>query len=158
MATGDSGHPPYYLLDTNILVAYIRAGMLGAYIEERFGLDASPYRPLISVVVVGEILALARKFRWGDHKVQTMRRRLRELVRIDISDERVLDAYSELAEFTRDHETIPQNDIWIAATAKVTGATLPDHRQALRSAPRSFHLPDLGRREGRAERSPAGGR
>ena len=124
METGESEAPPYYLLDTNILVAYIRQGALGAYIEGRFALRASPYKPMICVVSVGEVLALARKFAWADEKVGRMQRLLRQLVRIDISDDRVLNAYSELAEFTRTHETVPQNDIWIAATAKATGAKL----------------------------------
>jgi tRNA(fMet)-specific endonuclease VapC len=124
MVPGDDAGAPSYLLDTNILVAYIRAGALGAYIEAKFALKASPYKPLISIVSVGEILALVRKFGWDNKKVATMRSLLRELIWIDINDDQVLEVYAELAEVTRTGETINQNDIWIAATAKVTGATL----------------------------------
>jgi tRNA(fMet)-specific endonuclease VapC len=112
------------VLDTNILVAYVPAGVLGEYVERRFHLRQATYKPLISVVSVGEIMALLRKFRWSTERIARMRELVRELIRIDISSDDVLEAYAELADFARTHETIPQNDIWIAATAKVTGATL----------------------------------
>lgn len=124
MVSGGTDEPVYYLLDTNILVAYVRAGPLGEHIEDTYKLSVSPYKPLISVVTVGEILAVARKFGWGDEKVHDMNGLLQQLIRVDINDDRILEAYAELDEFSRTHETIGKNDIWIAATAKVTGAVL----------------------------------
>ena len=126
MDTPGEQQPASFLLDTGILLAYIRAGALGQYVEERYQLRAQPYKPLISIVSVGEIRALARQFGWGNHKKASMRRLLRELVQVDISNEAILDAYAELADFTRrpPGQTVPQNDLWIAATAKVTGTTL----------------------------------
>lgn len=125
MVSGGANEPAYYLLDTNILVAYIRAGSLGRYIEDMYKLSASPYKPLISVVSVGEILSLARQFDgWGEKKLLAMNTLLKELIRVDINDDRILDAYAELDEFTRTHRTIGKNDVWIAATAKVTRAVL----------------------------------
>ncbi|MBL7133464.1 MAG: type II toxin-antitoxin system VapC family toxin [Phycisphaerae bacterium] len=124
MVSGGADAPIYYLLDTNILLAYIRAGKLGEQIERTYKLSASPYKPLISVVTVGEILAVARKFGWGDEKILTMNGLLKELIRLDINDAQVLEAYAEPDEFARTHQTIGKNDVWIAATARVTGATL----------------------------------
>jgi hypothetical protein len=48
-----------YLLDTNILVAYVRAGPLGESIESTYGLRQPGFKPLICVVSVGEMLSLA---------------------------------------------------------------------------------------------------
>jgi len=125
MVSGGTDKPVYYLLDTNILVAYIRAGNLGKHIEHTYRLSGQPYKPLISIVTVGEVLSLARKFGgWGEKKIIAMNQLLDELIRVDISDDRILEAYAELDEFTRRHQTIGKNDIWIAATAKATGAVL----------------------------------
>jgi tRNA(fMet)-specific endonuclease VapC len=114
-----------YLLDTNILVLYIRAGDLAKRIEERFALRQSLYKPMISIVSVGEILSLARQFAWGGDKTDIMERLLKDVVQIDISSIEVLRAYAELDHHTRKAgKQIGKNDLWIAATAKATGATL----------------------------------
>jgi predicted nucleic acid-binding protein len=120
-----AGAPTYHLLDTNILVAYVRAGQLGKHVECRFALRSSAYKPLISVVSVGEILSLAKKLRWGEKIVSEMDRLLREFIRIDINDEKLLQAYAELDHLSEAAgRTMGKNDLWIAATARVTAATL----------------------------------
>ncbi|MFW6107275.1 MAG: PIN domain-containing protein [bacterium] len=113
-----------YLLDTNILVAYIRANALGQYVEESFALRASHFRPLIRVVTVGEIRVLASRWRWGTKKQQAMERLLSELVWVDISDPEVLDAYVLVDTSRPRGKEIPQNDRWIAAAARATGSRL----------------------------------
>lgn len=124
MVAGATDAQTYYLLDTNILLAYIRKGKVGQYVEDTFHLMSSRYRPLVCVVSVGEIYSLAKKLQWVDEKLQVMHRLMKQTVPIDISDDKVLWAYAELYDFTRTHDTIPHNDLWIAATAKATGATL----------------------------------
>jgi len=124
MVTGATDTPTYYLLDTNILLAYIRKGKVGEYVEDTFHLMSSPYRPLVCVVSLGEIYALAKKLQWVDEKLGVMDRLIKETVAVDISADKVLRAYAELYDFTRTHNTIPHNDLWIAASAKATGATL----------------------------------
>lgn len=121
---GGEGQPPSYLLDTNILVAYIRAGPLGEYIEETYRLRSCPYKPLICVVTVGEVFALARKWDWGTGKTTELKHLLRELIWVDVNNEKVLEAYVGLADFARTHRTVGQNDLWIAAAARTARATL----------------------------------
>src|SRR5438105_215410 len=107
-----------YLLDTNIVLALMRANRLGQFIEATYGLHASLSRSLISVVTVGEMLSLARQFGWGQEKVDALESLLNQLVWIDINDHQILDAHGEL-----DHESrkvsrpMGGNDVWIAATA-----------------------------------------
>jgi len=57
-----------YLLDTNILVHLIRGKAVGLAIEAHFGLRGALNRCVISVVTVGEMYALARKWNWGATK------------------------------------------------------------------------------------------
>jgi predicted nucleic acid-binding protein len=116
---------PFCLLDTSILVALVRAGPLGQYVDQTYHLTDQPFRPLISVVTVGEVLKLVKGFGWQEKKVGTLRRLLGHVVWVDINSDEVLDAYAEIAHWSeRNGKTKPQNDYWIAATAKVVGATL----------------------------------
>jgi tRNA(fMet)-specific endonuclease VapC len=114
-----------YLLDTNIVLALMRSNPLGMFIESTYGLRASLSHSLISVVTVGEMLSLGRQFGWGKAKLDALETILGQLVSIDINDSHILDAYGEL-----DHESrnagrpMGENDVWIAATARVSGATL----------------------------------
>jgi len=124
MASGGSDRRTY-LLDTNVVLAYMRGGALGQHIEQTFGLRQLPYKPLLCVVSVGEALALAREWQWGRKRVDQLRSLLRELVWIDISAPEILEAYAEVYQASKPKgRAIQQNDLWIAATAKAIGATL----------------------------------
>ncbi len=115
------------LLDTNVLVAYIRGNDLGRYIESAYALLSRTERPLICVVTVGEILCLSKKFGWGATKQQAIKDLLNELVIVDINIEEVLDRYSEIGSYLhllKPSVTVQQNDMWIAAVASVTEANL----------------------------------
>ena len=119
-----AGTPRRYILDTNILVQYVRASRLGEYVEGKYALRASPIRPLVCVVVVGEIRSLAVRWGWGDSKLGCMDRLLRELVWVDLSEPEVLDAYVHVDTSRPKGWVIPQNDRWVAAAAHATGACL----------------------------------
>jgi predicted nucleic acid-binding protein len=119
------GMGTFYLLDTNILVALVRGGKLGRHTENTYGLSKEPFKPLISVVTVGESLKLVREFGWGQVKIDRLWNLLQHYVWVDINNREVFDAYAEIADHCeRNGRTKPQNDYWIAATARVTGATL----------------------------------
>ncbi len=113
------------LLDTNVLVHLARDDATGQAIEARFSLTARPERPLVSTVVEGEMLGLARYWNWGEKKLAGLRELLAELVRVDAGLNEIVEAYAELyAEGQSKGEPCGENDLWIAATAKATGATL----------------------------------
>ncbi len=117
--------PPLYLLDTSVLVAYVRAGPVGEYVEQTYHLRQSGFKPLICVVSAGEILSLARQFEWEDEKVKVMADLLREFVWVDISLPEICEAYAEIDSFSRSKGMpMGKNDVWIAAATKVTSATL----------------------------------
>jgi tRNA(fMet)-specific endonuclease VapC len=114
-----------YLLDTNIVLALLRWNPLGQAIEATYGLRAALDRNLVSVVTVGEMLSLARQFGWGRAKTTALDVMLGELVWIDINHPRILEAYGELDhECRRVGRPMGENDVWIAATARVSGTTL----------------------------------
>ena len=116
---------PLHLLDTNVLVALMRAKELGQHIDETYKPRQARFKPIISVVSVGEMLSLARQFSWGAKKTAEIGKLVENLVVEDINTPEILAAYGEIDHASRENgRTMGKNDVWIAATAKVTGATL----------------------------------
>jgi len=89
------GRAPY-LLDTSVVLELVRSKELGRRISAQFDLDHAVHRPLLSVVSVGELMALASYRGWGDGKRRFLTGMLDTLVIVDIHHQTVLDAYAEL--------------------------------------------------------------
>ena len=57
-----------FLLDTNILLAFIRLGLLGLYLDATYRLYSLQPLPLVSIVTEAELRALALKHNWCQQK------------------------------------------------------------------------------------------
>ena len=90
-----------YILDTGILLGYIRTAEYAEYVEAKYSVSAPPNIPVISVVTIGEILSLAIQFRWGSRKKQIMSDLLSKFASIDINDEAILDKYAEIDAYSQ---------------------------------------------------------
>lgn len=116
---------PIYLLDTNILVHYVRGSAVYRRVEATYALTAPPVRPLISIVSVGELLSLARRWNWGAGKRQIVQELLVRVSPVSLGFSGVTNAYAEIDDHSRRNGiAMSKNDVWIAATAHVTGAHL----------------------------------
>ncbi len=117
-----------YLLDTNVVLALVRGRALGAFIDARFRLSAARRRPAISVVTHGEVRVLAGRNGWGEAKLAVLQGALDALVTVDVNVAEVIDAYVEIDIFSQQMpggaRNMGKNDLWIAACAKASGATL----------------------------------
>lgn len=117
-----------YLLDTNVVLALLRGKALGAFIDSTFGLSTSKRRPAISVVTHGEVRALASRNGWAGAKLTALQKALDALVTVDINVTEVIDAYVEIDIYSQQEaagaRNMGKNDLWIAACAKASGATL----------------------------------
>jgi tRNA(fMet)-specific endonuclease VapC len=121
----------HYLLDTGILVSWVRGDAIAKWVETQYALTKTPLRNVVSIVTVGEVRAFAkggRKHRpWGAAKLRVLDDFLSGLVRFDISDDAVLAAYAELDHYSstlKSPRNMGKNDLWIAATARATGLRL----------------------------------
>jgi tRNA(fMet)-specific endonuclease VapC len=113
------------LLDTNVLLHLVRGKATGLALDKAFGVRTRPDKPLISVVTVGEMMALATRLNWGPKKVADLKHVAEQLVVVDIRNQTVLEKYAEIDDFLVRHgRKVGDNDIWIAATAAVSGAHL----------------------------------
>ncbi len=124
-----------YLLDTNILIAYLRTFSLTKdFIDERYAPLTIPNEAVISVVTVGEIKALAIKNNWGKYRVDKLKQTLSQIITADINSEDITNRYAEIDAFSQGRldsrksnftaRNMGKNDVWIAATASVLEATL----------------------------------
>ena len=114
-----------FLLDTNILLAYIRYSLLGQYIEAHYGLETIQPSPLISIVTEGEIRAFTLKRGWGLRKIADMQRCLASLSVVPLPFGGIVEAYAEIDNYCeRNGFVLSKNDLCIAATAHVMGATI----------------------------------
>ena len=119
------------VLDTNVLIHLVRNNEIGQRINDEFKLTSRVERPLFSTITEGEIFGLAKspKWKWGEKKLQRLQEILNQLVRVDAGLPEVTEAYSEAyselyAESQATGHPTGENDLWIAATAKATGAAL----------------------------------
>lgn len=116
-----------WLLDTNVLLHWVRGSKTAEAIDAQFHLREAGFRPLICEVSLGEIEAFARSRSWGPDRRSKLKALKRELVAVDISDDRVIDALADISTVARAHGWPifnDKNDLWIAAATRASGATL----------------------------------
>ncbi|WP_437967185.1 type II toxin-antitoxin system VapC family toxin [Sorangium sp. So ce260] len=113
------------LLDTVVVLHLVRGNETGGRIDAAMGLSARAERPFISIITVGEALGFAQYRGWGPDKTERLRAYLEQFVAIDINDEAVFEAYAAMhAYLVRNGRKLSDNDVWIAACARATSATL----------------------------------
>ena len=119
-----------FLLDTNILLHYIRRDAVAQQIDEMF----RPFLPSNRVIVsIGEIKSIARQSSWEQKKMILLERLLETIFRADLTLDIVeryaeIDAYSQGKSSTHSlgitARNMGKNDLWIAATASVLNIKL----------------------------------
>ena len=114
-----------YLLDTNILVHFVRDSALWVRIRSAYGLLTAVPTPQLSLVSSGELQSLSMQWDWGDRKLDQMDFALGFFRVRSIDDPEIILLYAAIDSFSESvGRPMGKNDVWIAATASVTGATL----------------------------------
>lgn len=117
--------PGPYLLDTNILVHYVRRNALWERVRASYNLLLVEPKPVISVVTEGELRSLALQFGWGPQKLDRMEYALSFFDRVTVDHPKVIGRYAAIdAAMVADGRRLGKNDLWIAATAAATGSRL----------------------------------
>lgn len=114
-----------FLLDTNILVHLVRGDAVGERIRATYTPTLVEPRPLISIITEGELRSLAYQFRWGKSKVEKALFYLSYFKRVSIDQPEIYEAYAVIDAYSLSvGQSMGKNDLWIAATAHVLGATI----------------------------------
>jgi predicted nucleic acid-binding protein len=123
-----------YVLDTNVILFYLKDNETKEFIEEEFGPFKKGNTAIISIVSIGEIGVLARRNGWGDKRLKIVEKIYDKLVVVNINSKDLIDAYVDVDSFSEGkHPTkvfknssrnMGKNDVWIAATTIVTDSEL----------------------------------
>lgn len=122
-----------YVLDTNIILFYLKNGKTKQAIEQRYAPFSPQNTAIISIVTVAEIQALTIKNSWGEKRIAVMNAILERLVVVAVDFAELIEAYAEIDAFSQGKlsgstpfsaRNMGKNDLWIAATAKVAKGTL----------------------------------
>jgi tRNA(fMet)-specific endonuclease VapC len=123
-----------YVLDTNIVLLYLKDDKTKYFIEENYGLFQQGNNPIISIVTIAEIRSLALKNNWGERRIKIVEEFMNELVVIDIKFNDLINAYAQIDAFSQgklekkplkiSSRNMGKNDIWIAATTYLTNSKL----------------------------------
>ena len=126
-----------FVLDTGIVVHYLRQSALYDQIEADNKLTLADATPVISSVTKGELLSFAQQRGWGANKKELLNNFLQNVVAIDIkaADNDLHLAYAQIDAYGKNKSLDPdgnslsgsarkmdKNDLWIAATAFVLKA------------------------------------
>ena len=121
------------LLDTNVLLHYARGKATGVWLRDRYDLRDTSGHLLTCRIVIAEVQAFVAKAQaqgkpWGEAKLTTLAKMLDAMHVVEINDPAMVTTYADLVVFsevtTKPAKAMAGNDIWIAAAAKVAGATL----------------------------------
>lgn len=123
-----------YLLDTNILLVYVRGNDVTKEIESELQLLSGNHNLMTSVVSVGEIQSLAIRNKWGPRKVKNLQHLLNQFLIADINVEDIIKKYAEIDAYSQGKlpekvssfsaRNMSKNDLWIAATGTVLNLVL----------------------------------
>jgi len=125
-----------YILDTNILVHFSRNSNIYTELIEELDLFGKDNFVFISEVSIGEIYAIALINNWGEKRLKRIKNLLQNITSVPISEEDIHETYAKIDAYSKainigitfpinfQAQKMGKNDIWIAATASVSGGIL----------------------------------
>ncbi|OJV20170.1 MAG: hypothetical protein BGO21_12390 [Dyadobacter sp. 50-39] len=123
-----------YVLDTNIIIAYLRKQPFWYRIQETFGLFETGNEVMLPAVIIGELRSLSIQNNWGERRKAEMEELINEFVPLFQLAEDAINRYAEIDAFSQGRlpglrlecsaRNMGKNDLWIAAVASALNATL----------------------------------
>ncbi len=114
-----------FLFDTSILVHLVRNDDTGQHIRATYSPFMSDPKPFICTVTEGELRSLALQWAWGMQKTEQMGFVLGYFRRVSIERPDAMQVYATIDAFSKSRGIkMGKNDVWIAATAHISGARL----------------------------------
>lgn len=124
-----------FVLDTSILLHYVRQSKLAQEVERELNLLSKDAIPMIASVSIGEMEGFVQRQQWGQPKINRLKKLVEKTIVIDIAgaDDQLMNAYATLWNYSKNALPgdklgksigIGQNDVWIAALAHTAKAAL----------------------------------
>ncbi|MGB0523662.1 MAG: type II toxin-antitoxin system VapC family toxin [Flammeovirgaceae bacterium] len=124
-----------YLLDTNIILHYVRNSAVYQSIDQQLDLFGKNNYSFASIVSVGEMYSLAIQLGWGKTKMEQLKKFLGQINPIPVENNlELIQAYAAIDAYSQGKHrklrgsfsarNMGKNDLWIAATAYLYDLTL----------------------------------
>jgi len=123
-----------YVLDTNIIVIYLKHSKLRTQIDKTYNPFSTQNIPILSAVTLGELESLALRNNWGLKRIESTESLIGKCVVTEINYADLHKRYGEIDAFSQGKLTnkklkmssrnMGKNDLWIAATASILNAIL----------------------------------
>ncbi len=117
-----------YILDTGVLLAYIRRSPLYYCIQENFKPFVTGNYSAISIVNRAETLSIGKRKNWGSAKLNSLRLLLDALINYPISSFDQADIYAELDNYSLSLNygsiKMGKNDLWVAVATVASKSEL----------------------------------
>ncbi len=124
-----------YILDTNIFVLLAKNDIFGNFFEEEYRNQALA-EFYYTMITLGELDSIIKQNNWGNKRVTELNNIVKGFKLIGMKSIKIIEAYGTLDAFSqgklKNHplpsgmtaRNMGKNDLWIAATAYATNATL----------------------------------
>lgn len=124
-----------YLLDTNIILLLIKRAAFGAYFDQAYRSQPNVFLGY-SYSTLGELDSLAQQNQWGPRRLGELAQVLGSLQMVPLTGQTLIEKYGKIDAYSQGRladsplppgmsaRNMGKNDLWIAATAAVMGATL----------------------------------
>jgi tRNA(fMet)-specific endonuclease VapC len=125
-----------FVLDTNIVLDYLKAGKITDFLIREYNLLSPTHSLIISSVCIGELHSLALQRNWSEKRIRVFVESLERFLVIPVNSYDLFMAYAQIDAFSQGklrEKPLPngltarnmgKNDLWIAATAHILNATL----------------------------------
>jgi tRNA(fMet)-specific endonuclease VapC len=115
------------LLDTNILLYYLRQDVTWYKIQHQYKLDKT--NNFISIINIGELWSIGIRNQWGERRIKELENISTQFTMVDINVESIIKCYGEIDAYSQGKlkdkplshsaRNMGKNDIWLAAMASV---------------------------------------
>ena len=122
-----------YFLDTNVILSFVRKNAVAKAVSHIINLT-DDNEIFISVVSTGELWSIANQSQWGAARRGDLNNFLTLYQRADINDNAIIQRYADIDAFSQNRlvdrplgtsaRNMGKNDLWIAASASLAGASL----------------------------------
>lgn len=122
-----------FFLDTNIVLGFVRRNVVAQTVSEILRLT-DDNEIFVSVVSEGELWSIAHQSNWGASRRNDLKNLLTLYQRADINDDDLIQRYADIDAFSQNKlagrssgtsaRNMGKNDLWIAASASLAGASL----------------------------------
>jgi hypothetical protein len=119
LKTGASKNMSKHLLDTSILLHYVRGSAVAEYLDTQYHPSELPNHSVVSVVSPGEMYSLSYSLKWGQARQDILKKLLNSIPAVDINHSAIINSFAEIDSYRQGKH--PSKPLPAGESAKAIG-------------------------------------